>query len=81
MKMRYSVIPVKKRIKSFQYLGRFSIPACAGMTTFCGFIGIEFGEKGCINGKYLAKIKKINNIIVLTNYKIFSPTGVDMVER
>ena len=32
--MGYSVIPVKTGIQSFQYLGRFWIPACAGMTTF-----------------------------------------------
>jgi hypothetical protein len=36
--MRYSVIPVKTGIQSFQYLGRFWIPACAGMTTFYDFI-------------------------------------------
>jgi hypothetical protein len=38
--MRYSVIPVKTGIQSFQYLGRFWIPACAGMTTFYEFINI-----------------------------------------
>jgi hypothetical protein len=32
--MPYSVIPVKTGMTSFQYLGRFWIPACAGMTTF-----------------------------------------------
>ncbi len=34
LKMGYSVIPVKTGIQSFQYLGRFWIPVCAGMTTF-----------------------------------------------
>jgi hypothetical protein len=43
LKMRYSVIPVKTGIQSFQYLGRFWIPACAGMTTFYEFINIDPG--------------------------------------
>jgi hypothetical protein len=40
LKMRYSVISLKTGIQSFQYLGRFWIPACAGMTTFYDFIKI-----------------------------------------
>jgi hypothetical protein len=39
--MRYSVIPVKTGIQSFQHLGRFWIPACAGMTTFYETIIID----------------------------------------
>jgi len=39
--MGYSVIPVKTGIQSFQYLGRFWIPACAGMTTFYEFINVQ----------------------------------------
>ncbi len=39
--MRYFVIPVKTGIQSFQYLGKFWIPACAGMTTFYEFIKIR----------------------------------------
>jgi hypothetical protein len=41
LKMRYSVIPVETGIRSFQYLGRFWIPACAGMTTFYEFLKIN----------------------------------------
>jgi apolipoprotein D and lipocalin family protein len=36
--MGYFVIPVKTGTQSFQYLGRFWIPACAGMTTSYEFI-------------------------------------------
>jgi hypothetical protein len=39
--MRYSVIPVKTGIQSFQYLGRFWISACAGMTTFYELITFD----------------------------------------
>ncbi len=41
LKMGYSVIPVKTGIQSFQYLGRFWIPACAGMTTFYETINLD----------------------------------------
>ncbi len=44
LKMGYSVIPVKTGIQSFQYLGRFWIPACAGMTTFYEFINVRCAE-------------------------------------
>ena len=47
LKMRYSVIPLETRIQSFQYLGRFWIPACAGMTTFYETIKIDFHDFIC----------------------------------
>ncbi len=42
--MGYSVIPVKTGIQSFQYLGGFWIPACAGMTTFYEIINLTLRE-------------------------------------
>ena len=63
--MGYSVIPsVKTGIQSFQYLGRFWIPACAGMTTFYGFIKREFGKnrvQGAKDSRARAKNARINN--------------------
>jgi hypothetical protein len=34
LRIRFSVIPVKTGIHSFQQIGKFWIPACAGMTIF-----------------------------------------------
>jgi hypothetical protein len=43
------VIPVKTGIQSFQWVCRFWIPACAGMTTFYEIINFEFSgrKEGC----------------------------------
>ncbi len=45
LKMGYSVILVKTGIQSFQYLGKFWIPACAGMTIFYEVIKIDGSVK------------------------------------
>jgi hypothetical protein len=42
--MRGSVIPLETGIRSFQYRGRFRIPACAGITTLYDFIIYSIGK-------------------------------------
>ena len=59
--MRYSVIPVKTGIQSFQYLGRFWIPACAGMTPFYDFINDKFLSDILFERIYRASSQEIKN--------------------
>jgi len=58
--MSYSVIPVKTGIQSFQYLGRFWIPACPGMTTFYDFIDFRSPQREIL----LGILNNCNSIII-----------------